>query len=61
MTPVNATPPADWRETAWNGVRLRVPPGWEPREVGRRYLLLASPDGMERNACKVLVRLNQQV
>ncbi|MCG6906158.1 MAG: hypothetical protein LJE63_05980 [Desulfobacteraceae bacterium] len=45
MTPVDSTPADDWRETAWNGVRLRVPARWEPREIGRRYLLLASPDG----------------
>lgn len=45
MSPVDPTPAADWRETAWNGVRLRVPARWEPSEVGRRYLLLASPDG----------------
>jgi hypothetical protein len=40
-----ATASGHWCEIAWNGVRLQVPAGWQPREVGRRYLLLASPSG----------------
>lgn len=40
-----AAAPDDWREIAWNGIRFRAPADWHPHEVGRRYLLLASPAG----------------
>lgn len=45
MSAATATAAGRWCETAWNGVRLQVPAGWHPREIGRRYLLLASPAG----------------
>jgi hypothetical protein len=45
VSALTATTSGRWCETAWNGVRLQVPAGWHPREVGRRYLLLASPAG----------------
>ncbi|MEF3697176.1 hypothetical protein [Desulfolutivibrio sp.] len=36
---------AAFRPLAWNGLRLRVPQGWEPARLGRDYLGLESPDG----------------
>jgi hypothetical protein len=37
--------PAGFSPLAWNGLRLRVPPDWEPARLGRDYLGLESPDG----------------
>jgi hypothetical protein len=46
------TPPADarpadsgWREFAWNGLRLALPPDWEPARIGDRHLLFESGSG----------------
>ena len=34
-----------WREVAWNGVRLEVPANWEIGEIGRQHLFLETIDG----------------
>ncbi|MBW1695267.1 MAG: hypothetical protein JRH18_18645 [Deltaproteobacteria bacterium] len=36
---------ADWKETGWNGIRFMAPAGWEPVEIGKRYLLLQDETG----------------
>jgi hypothetical protein len=28
-----------WKNAGWNGIQLKIPQGWEPGEIGRRYLL----------------------
>jgi hypothetical protein len=39
------SPSHQWREVAWNGVRLDVPANWEIGEIGRRHLFLETVDG----------------
>ncbi len=34
-----------WKELAWNGLGLVVPPDWEPGRIGARHLLLESESG----------------
>lgn len=43
-----APPPANrsgWKELAWNGIRLAVPPEWEPGRIEAHRLLLESESG----------------
>jgi hypothetical protein len=40
----NATP-GGWRELAWNGVRMALPPAWGPGRIGERHLVIESEAG----------------
>lgn len=37
--------PSGWKELAWNGVRVAIPPGWEPGRIGQRHLIVESETG----------------
>jgi hypothetical protein len=37
--------PAGWKELAWNGARMAIPPAWEPGRIGERHLLIESEAG----------------
>ncbi|MCU0559301.1 MAG: hypothetical protein MUD16_03830 [Desulfobacterales bacterium] len=38
-------PPPGWKELAWNGVCVAIPPGWEPGRIGPRHLIVESEAG----------------
>ncbi|MFO7708572.1 MAG: hypothetical protein R6V84_10400 [Desulfobacterales bacterium] len=41
----NDREPVGWKELAWNGVRVEIPPVWEPARIGARHLLIESETG----------------
>lgn len=47
MRPAAPAPAArsGWKEVAWNGIRLAVPPDWEPARIEAHRLLLESASG----------------
>ena len=34
-----------WKEIAWYGVRFKIPPDWQPGQIGIRYLLFEDENG----------------